>query len=170
MRWTAIWGCGSDARAPSCQSDCSSARLPRFLSRLSSPTLEIGDAARSVARRGIARRSEKCRYTHLQRQGDEHSGSGNKGAASLKKRLSHSASIARHGWGPATTLTACHGCLIDAGSFVFVTIRQIPSPFATTTPEICGGLITLRNQLRNIALRVSGVSAQGHFVCSFARL
>lgn len=115
-----------------CQSDWSSARRPRFLSRLSSPTLELEDVPRSVARRGIARRSEKWRYTHLQRQGDGHSGSGNWGAASLKKRLSRSPSIAGHAKGPATTLTACHGCLTDAGCFVFVTICRIS--FVTRPP------------------------------------
>src|SRR5271165_6216536 len=108
-----------------CQSDWSSTRRPRFLWRLSSPTLEIEDLPRSVARRGSARRSEKWRYTHLQREGDEHSGSGNRGAASLKKRLSRSPAIAEHAKGPATTLTACHGCLIDAGCFVFVAICPI---------------------------------------------
>src|SRR5438046_2974561 len=56
---------------------------------------------------------------HLQRQGDEHSGSVNRGASSLKKR---SPSAAGHALGPPTTLTACHGCLMRPGSFVFVTI------------------------------------------------
>lgn len=108
-----------------CQSDWSSVRRPRFLSRLSSPTLGVAGLPRSVSRRGSARRSEKWRYTHLQREGDEHSGSGNRGAASLKKRLSRSPATAEHAKGPATTLTACHGCLIDAGCFVFAIIRPI---------------------------------------------
>jgi hypothetical protein len=59
---------------------------------------------------------------HLQSQGDEHSGSGNGGAPSLKKRLSRSLSVAGHAPGCPTTLTACHGCLRVPGSFVFVTI------------------------------------------------
>ena len=59
---------------------------------------------------------------HLQRQRDEHSGCGNGGASSLRKRLSRSASIAGHAMGPARTLTACHGCLRGPGSFGFVTI------------------------------------------------
>ena len=59
---------------------------------------------------------------HLQRQGDEHSGSGNGGASLLKKRLRRSPSLAGHTLGPPTTLTACHGCLRGPGSFVFVTI------------------------------------------------
>jgi len=58
---------------------------------------------------------------HLQRQGDEHAGSGNRGAWSLKKRLSCSSSVAGHAPGPPTTLTACHGCLRGPGIFVFVT-------------------------------------------------
>jgi len=58
---------------------------------------------------------------HLQRQGDEHAGSGNLGASSLKKRLSCSPSEAGHAHGPPTTLTACHGCLRGPGIFVFVT-------------------------------------------------
>jgi hypothetical protein len=62
---------------------------------------------------------------HLQRQGDEHSGSGNCGASALKKRLSRSPSTAGQASGPAMTLIACHGCLVDAGSFVFVTIRRL---------------------------------------------
>src|SRR5271165_5268157 len=112
-----------------CQSDWSSTRRPRFLWRLSSPTLGIADLLRSVARRGSARRSEKWRYTHLQREGDEHSGRGNRGAASLKKRLSRSTAIAGHARGPATTLTACHCCLVGAAGLIFLTISAtIPFP------------------------------------------
>jgi len=63
---------------------------------------------------------------HLQRQADEHSLSGNWGASALKKRRSRSPMIGGHAMGPGTTLTACHGCLLDAGGFVFVTIHRIP--------------------------------------------
>lgn len=112
-----------------CQSALSSVRRPHFLSRLSCPILGVAVVPRSVARRGSARRSEKWRYTHLQREGDKHSGSGNRGAASLKKRLSRSPTIAGHAKGPATTLTECHGCLVGAAGFVFVTINAtIPRP------------------------------------------
>src|SRR6266852_4390044 len=72
---------------------------------------------------------------HLQRQGDEHSGSGNRGASSLKKRLRRSPSIAGHAMAPATTLTACHGCLIGPGSFVFVTIRRLSFTVRHYDPE-----------------------------------
>src|ERR1700687_3673382 len=37
--------------------------------------------------------------------------------------------------GPATTLTACHGCLIGPGSFVFVTIRRFSFPVRHRDPE-----------------------------------
>jgi hypothetical protein len=59
---------------------------------------------------------------HLQSQGDEHSGSGNGGASSLKKRLSRIPSVAGHAPDWPTTLTACHGCLKGPGCFVFVAI------------------------------------------------
>jgi hypothetical protein len=58
----------------------------------------------------------------LQRQGEEHSGWGNGGASSLKKRLSRNASIAGHASDRATTLTACHCRLRGPGGFVFVII------------------------------------------------
>src|SRR3954468_12471647 len=45
-----------------------------------------------------------------------------RGASSLKKRLRRSPSVVGYALGPPTTLTACHGCLMGAGSFVFVTI------------------------------------------------
>ena len=59
---------------------------------------------------------------HLQSEGIEHSGSGNRGASSLKKRLLRSPSVAGHAPDCPTTLTACHGCLKDSGSFDLVTI------------------------------------------------
>ncbi len=37
--------------------------------------------------------------------------------------------------GPATTLTACHGCLIGPGSFVFVTIGRISFAVRHYDPE-----------------------------------
>ena len=58
----------------------------------------------------------------MQREGNEHSGSGNGGASSLKKRLSPNPSAAGQTPECPTTLTACHFCLEDPGSFVFVTI------------------------------------------------
>jgi hypothetical protein len=59
---------------------------------------------------------------HLQRQGDEHSGTGNGGAMSLKNRLRRSPSETGHASSFAIILTACHGCRKGPGSFAFVTI------------------------------------------------
>src|SRR6266568_2375952 len=58
---------------------------------------------------------------HLQRQADEHSGSGNRGASSDRKRLGPSVLTAGHAPGPSTTLTACHGPFGGA--------RTIPADF-----------------------------------------
>src|ERR1700694_5564942 len=82
---------------------------------------------------------------HLQRQGDEHTGCGNGGASSLKKRLSRPASIAGHATGPATTLTACHRCLKGPGSFVFVPICR--SSFAIRYYDRESPMVSFRSRL-----------------------
>src|SRR6266404_4972387 len=53
--------------------------------------------------------------------------------------------------GPATTLTACHGCLIGPGSFVFVTIRRISFTVRHWDPERRSHQAP--QPLRSIALR-----------------
>jgi hypothetical protein len=62
---------------------------------------------------------------HLQSVGNEHSGSGNGGASSLKKRFPRRPSAAGHAPDCPTTLTACHVCLSIPVGLVLVTICGI---------------------------------------------
>jgi hypothetical protein len=73
---------------------------------------------------------------HWQRHGEEHPGTGNGGASSLKKRLLRSRSAAGHALGLPTMATECHGCGIGSGSFAFRTIfRSVFAIFAVTADQ-----------------------------------
>jgi hypothetical protein len=80
---------------------------------------------------------------HLQRQGDEHAGSGSGGASSLKKRLYCSPPVASHDPSSPTTLTACHGCLKRRGSLLFVHHLRKLVCHSLVRPPITVGLIKL---------------------------
>ena len=67
---------------------------------------------------------------HLQREGDEHCGSGNAGASLLKKRLSRNNSVAGHAPDPPTTLTAVAVIL----AVLFIGITFVADSFGATQP------------------------------------
>ena len=75
----------------------------------------------------------------LQRQVDEQSGRGKRGASSLKNRLSLSPMVAGHAVALPTTLTACHSCLPGLAGFVFATIADASMRLAARkASRICG--------------------------------